>query len=63
MKKIILVSMLCLVCTSCATTGNKKIDSEVQEDFNQSAIYFIKTDAPKLVEYMDKDKSITNRER
>lgn len=58
MKKIILIIGVGLVCSSCAS-----IPKEVQEDFNQSATYFIQTDGPKLIEYLDKDTSLTLREK
>ena len=58
MNKLILLVGICTVCTSCAS-----IPKEVQEDFNQSATYFIQTDGPKLIEYLDKDTSLTLREK
>ena len=58
MKKIILIIGISLACSSCAS-----IPKEVQEDFNQSATYFIQTDGPKLIEYLDKDTSLTLREK
>lgn len=54
------------VCTSCKTTDGsgevKRSQAEIQQDFNISATYFIQNDGPKLIEYMEKDPTITIRD-
>ncbi len=68
MKQIIFCAaiLIMFICTSCKTTdGNgevKRSQAEIQQDFNISAIYFIQNDGPKLIEYMEKDPTITIRD-
>ena len=61
MKKIILIVGISLACTSCVSTSRSH--REIQEDFNESATYFIKTDGETLVKYLDNDASLTLREK
>lgn len=66
MKRITFIVIITLLLstfliTSCATTGRSH--REIQEDFNESAIYFIKTDGETLVKYLNDDTSLTLREK
>ena len=70
MTLIIIIALLLstLLITSCETTKNdngevKRSQEEIQEDFNVSATYFIENDGPKLIEYMDKDQTLTTRDK
>lgn len=72
MKRITLAIIIALLLTvflttSCETTNEngekKRSQEEIQEDFNSSAIYFIKNDGPKLIEYMEKDQTLTARDK
>lgn len=67
---IIIIALLLstLLTTGCETTKNnggevKRSQAEIQEDFNQSATYFIQNDGPKLIEYMEKDQTLSLRDK
>lgn len=61
MKKIILIIGISLACTSCVSTGRSH--KEIQEEFNQDATYFIQNDGALLINYLDKDTSVTVRDK
>ena len=64
MKKLILVGMICLVCTGCVSTNtNKRPYKEVREEFIQDSTYFIQTDGALLIDYLEKDTSLTIRDK
>lgn len=66
MKKLIFYSIILMsfICTSCITgNSTKTFNKETQEEFNQNAIYFIKTDGPKLIQYLDNDTSLSIRDK
>lgn len=65
MKRITFVLIIALLLTSFLTSScvSGRSYREIQEDFNQDAIYFIQNDGQTLIKYLDNDTSLTLREK
>lgn len=64
-KIIIVIIAIIISCMlfSCVTGNNGRSESEIQNEFNQEAIYFIQNNGLKLIEYMDKDTKLSARDK
>ena len=58
----IAILIMVLVLTGCISTEGRKYKN-MQEQFNSTAIYVIEHDLPRLIEYMDKDQSLSTRDK